>query len=118
MSSMISFSSAQGALANFLDERILSAVPEDKSFVKWTLSGASVLVLNNLQGMLTKYTPILKEFGIMDDSNNIDVDKVKLFLDNAFKKQPRFTVPIMSIPFNFDESDGKALVDILNRYRE
>ena len=118
MSSMISFNSVQGSLANFIDERIISSIPEDKSFIKWILSGSSVLVLNNLQGMLNKYVPILKEFGIMDEAKNVDIDQVKLFLDNAFKKQPILTIPIMSVPFKFDESDGKALIDILNRYRE
>ena len=118
MTPKISFNSVQGALANFLDERVLTAIPEDKSFIKWALSGSSVLVLNNLQDMLKKYSSILQEFGIMDESNNVDIDKVKLFLDSAFNKQPILTVPILSIPFKFDESDGKALVDILNRYRE
>ncbi len=54
----------------------------------------------------------------MDEANNVDINKVKLFLDSAFNKQPILTVPILSIPFKFDESGGKALVDILNRYRE
>lgn len=54
----------------------------------------------------------------MDEAKNVDIDQVKLFLDNAFKKQPILTIPIMSVPFKFDESDGKVLIDILNRYRE
>ena len=83
---------------------------EDSSI--WTVG-------NRFNGyMLKKYFPILQELRIMDEANNVDINKVKLFLDSAFNKQPILTVPILSIPFKFDESGGKALVDILNRYRE
>lgn len=116
--SMISFSNTKAILANFLDERVLPAIPEDRSFIRWGLSGASVLVLSRVDEMGAKYAPMLKEFSIMDEHGHLDTDKVKLFIDNAFQKQPTVQINLMGIPFKFDVEDGRALIEIMERYKE
>lgn len=94
------------------------AAPEDKSFIRWGLGGASVLVLTGVDDIAQKYTPILKEFGIMNESNLLDTEKVKLFIDTAFQKQSEVKINLMGIPFKFDASDGQALLEIMERYKE
>ena len=114
--SMISFNNTKAILANFIDERIMPAIPEDRSFIRWGLGGASVLVLTRVDAQ--KYAPILKEFGLMNESNLLDTEKVKLFIDTAFQKQSEVKINLMGIPFKFDSSDGQALLEIMERYKE
>lgn len=116
--SMISFNNTKAILANFIDERIMPAIPEDRSFIRWGLGGASVLVLTRVDDIVQKYAPILKEFGLMNESNLLDTEKVKLFIDTAFQKQSEVKINLMGIPFKFDASDGQALLEIMERYKE
>ncbi|MFR7882247.1 MAG: hypothetical protein ACLU5J_12850 [Christensenellales bacterium] len=97
----------------------MPAIPEDRSFIRWGLGGASVLVLTRVDDMkLKKYASILKEFGLMNESNLLDTEKVKLFIDTAFQKQSEVRINLMGIPFKFDASDDQALLEIMEIYKE
>lgn len=74
--------------------------------------------LTRVDDMAQKYAPILKEFGLMNESNLLDTEKVKLFIDTAFQKQSEVKINLMGIPFKFDSSDGQALLEIMERYKE
>lgn len=115
---MINFAKSKAVLANFLDERMMPALGDDNSFLKWTLAGSSALVLTRLDSIADKYTPILQEFGLMDQSKNLNTDAVKLFINSAFEKQPTVKINLMGVPFKFDVEDGKALIEIMARYEE
>lgn len=54
----------------------------------------------------------------MNESNLLDTEKVKLFIDTAFQKQSEVKINLMGIPFKFDASDGQALLEIMERYKE
>lgn len=108
---MITTDNMKVILAKFLDERVIPAIPEDNSLLKWSLAGSSVLVLNRLDS----YTPLLKQLGIINESNLIEPEKVNLFIDNAFNKQPEVKVNLLGVPFTFDKSDGEYLLTIINQ---
>lgn len=115
---MISFTKSKAVLANFLDERVMPALGDDKSFLKWALAGSSALILSRVDSIADKYTPILQEFGLMDQSKNLNTDAVRLFINSAFEKQPTVKINLMGIPFKFDPDDGKAFIEIMSRYEE
>lgn len=61
---MISLSQLKLVLGEFLDQQILAYTTN--SLTKWSLGGASVLVLNNLEKVITPYKAILISLGIFD----------------------------------------------------
>lgn len=104
--------------AIFLDERIIPAIGDDNSLLKWGISGVAPLVLARSDTMLNSYIPTLQLLGIVDDSNHIDTEALKTFIDNAFDKQPTVRINIMNVPFKFNIDDGKALLQIIDRFKE
>lgn len=106
---MITIEQLQVILAKFLDERVLTAVPEDNSLLKWSLAGSSVLILNRVDD----YTPILKQLGIINNSNLLDPEKVKVFITKAFEKQPEVKINLLGVPFIFNKEDGEYLLTLI-----
>ena len=51
---MINFAKSKAVLANFLDERMMPALGDDNSFLKWALAGSSALVLTRLDSIADK----------------------------------------------------------------
>ena len=113
--STIGISGVQTALAEFIDQRIMTAIGDDKSMIKWLIGGASTLFLGNIDKTISHYAPMLKSIGIMDESGNMDIDKAETFVNSAFAKQQTVRVPIMGVPITFDLSDGDALIAILKK---
>ena len=113
--STIGISGVQVALAEFIDQRILPAISNDNSALKWLIGGASTLFLGNIDKAASHYAPMLKSIGIMDESGNLDIDKAETFVNSAFAKQQTVRVPMMGVPITFDKSDGDALIAILKK---
>lgn len=110
--STIGTSGVQTALAEFVDQRVMPAIGDDNSLVKWLIGGASTLLLTQFDRMIANYAPVLKSIGIMDESGNLDIDKAETFVNSAFGKQDKVRVPFMGVPITFDKSDGDALIRI------
>jgi hypothetical protein len=114
--SLISPVNIKAVLANFLDERVIPAIPQENTLIRWGLTGSASLVLTQTDRMIEQYAPLLKTFGILNEENLLDTEKVKLFIDTAFQKEPEVRINIMGIPFRFSLDDGKALLEIIKRY--
>ena len=113
--STIGTSGVQVALAEFVDQRIMTAIGDDNSALKWLIGGASTLFLGNIDKTISHYAQMLKSIGIMDESGNLDIDKAEAFIHAAFAKQQTVRVPMMGVPITFDKSDGDALIAILRK---
>jgi len=105
----ISLSKLSQVLPEFVDTRLIPSAP---STMKWILGGGTFLVLHQADTLIGKYLPMLKQVGIVDESNSIDV--AKGFINSAFDKSG--TVEYLG--FKFDKSDGEALINIMEKYKD
>lgn len=64
--------------------------------------------------VIGKYLPMLKQMGIVDESNKVDIEVAKGFINSAFDKSG--TVEYLG--FKFDKSDGEALINIMEKYKD
>ncbi len=111
---MISLAQLKLVLGEFLDQQILPVATN--SLTKWSIGGASVLVLNNLEKVITPYKSLLISLGIMDANLNTNKDTCKVFLDNAFKTSPELKVTLLGNIFTFTKADADALLAIMEKY--
>lgn len=109
--SLISLGKLQQVIPEFVDSRLMPSAP---SFVKWTLGGATFIVLQRMDVLLSKYTPMLKTMGIITEDNKIDSELLAGFINSAFTKSGKVEV----LGFNFDKLDGEALITILEKYKD
>lgn len=111
---MISLAQLKLIIGEFLDQQVLAYATN--SLTKWSLGGASVLVLNNLEKVLTPYKSLLTSLGISDEALNINKDVCKTFLDNAFKTTPELKITLLGNIFTFTKADADALLSIMEKY--
>ncbi|MCZ4065745.1 hypothetical protein NB636_07865 [Oxalobacter aliiformigenes] len=114
--STIGMSSVQAALADFIDQRVLSAIGDDNSLLKWAIGGASTVALARFDKMVAGYIPMLTGLGLMDESKNLNIEATEAFVKSAFEKQATVSLPVMGVPITFDKQDGDALVTLLKKY--
>lgn len=107
----ISLSKVSQVLPEFVDTRLMPSAP---STMKWVLGGGTFLVLHQADTLIGKYLPMLKQVGIVDESNRLDIDVAKGFINSAFDKSG--TVEYLG--FKFDKSDGEALINIMEKYKD
>lgn len=74
------------------------------------IAGTALGLLNNGG----KYLPMLKQVGIVDENNKVDIEVAKGFINSAFDKSD--TVEYLG--FKFDKSDGEALINIMEKYKD
>lgn len=115
---MLRVEEIKAIIGDFLDERILPAAGNSSNLLKWAIAGSSVLALNRFDLLFNKNQGILKDLGILDESNSLVPENIKLFLDTAFSKQSTIEISLLGTAFTLDKSDGDALLAIINRYRE
>ena len=100
----ISLSKISQVLPEFVDTRLMPSAP---STMKWILGGSTFLVLHQADTLIGKYLPMLKQVGIVDENNKVDIEVAKGFINSAFDKS-----------FKFDKSDGEALINIMEKYKD
>lgn len=107
----ISLSKISQVLPEFVDTRLMPSAP---STMKWILGGSTFLILHQADALIGKYLPMLKQVGIVDENNKVDIDVAKGFINSAFDKSG--TVEYLG--FKFDKSDGEALINIMEKYKD
>lgn len=107
----ISLSKISQVLPEFVDTRLMPSAP---STMKWVLGGGTFLILHQADALIQKYLPMLKQVGIVDESNKLDIEVASGFINSAFDKSG--SVEYMG--FKFDKSDGEALVNIMEKYKD
>lgn len=111
----VELSKVQSALAEWMDNRVMSAL-DTTSPARWMLGGVSSLALANLQNVIRTYAPLLKSLGVLDETGNLVLTVVEAFVNNAFQKQGIVKMPLLGIPFTFNADDGQALIECLKRH--
>lgn len=114
--SAISMSGVQAALADFVDQRVLAAIGNDNSLLKWAIGGASTVTLARFDKIVEGYLPLLAGLGLVDESKNLNIEATETFVKNAFDKQATVSLPVMGVPITFDKQDGDALIALLRKY--
>lgn len=71
-------------------------------------------ILHQADTLIGKYLPMLKQVGIVDENNKVDIEVAKGFINSAFDKSG--TVEYLG--FKFDKSDGEALINIMKKYKD
>lgn len=64
--------------------------------------------------LIGKYLPMLKQVGIVDENNKVDIEVAKGFINSAFDKSGA----VEYLGFKFDKSDGEALINIMEKYKD
>ncbi len=67
----ISLSKISQVLPEFVDTRLMPSAP---STMKWILGGSTFLILHQADALIQKYLPMLKQVGIIDESNKLDIE--------------------------------------------
>lgn len=78
------------------------------------LGGSTFLILHQADTLIGKYLPMLKQVGIVDENNKVDIDVAKGFINSAFDKSGA----VEYLGFKFDKSDGEALINIMEKYKD
>lgn len=80
------------------------------------LGGGNQNVVSALQAdtLIGKYLPMLKQVGIVDENNKVDIEVAKGFINSAFNKSGA----VEYLGFKFDKSDGEALINIMEKYKD
>lgn len=107
----ISLSKISQVLPEFVDTRLIPSAP---STMKWILGGSIFLILHRADAILGQYLPMLKQVGLVDEDQKLDIELAKGFINSAFDKSG--TVEYLG--FKFDKSDGEALVNLLEKYKD
>lgn len=107
----ISLSKISQVLPEFVDTRLMPSAP---STMKWILGGSTFLILHQADTLIGKYTPMLTQVGIVDENNKVDIDVAKGFINSAFDKSGA----VEYLGFKFDKSDGEALINIMEKYKD
>lgn len=55
-----------------------------------------------------------KQVGIVDEDNKVDIEVAKGFINSAFDKSGA----VEYLGFKFDKSDGEALINIMEKYKD
>lgn len=79
----ISLSKISQVLPEFVDTRLMPSAP---STMKWILGGSTFLILHQADTLIGKYLPMLKQVGIVDENNKVDIEVAKGFINSAFDK--------------------------------
>ena len=116
--SLINLNNLQSAIALFVDTQVIPNLPAEKTITKFIFAGSSAVMARTANNVITPYIPILKGFGLVNDHNQLDTQLVKLFLDSGFQKEPNLQVPVLGMTINFTQEDGKALLEILETFKE
>lgn len=72
------------------------------------------MILHRADAILGQYLPMLKQVGLVDEDQKLDIELAKGFINSAFDKSG--TVEYLG--FKFDKSDGEALVNLLEKYKD
>lgn len=107
----ISLSKVSQVLPEFVDTRLMPSAP---STMKWILGGGTFLILHQADTLINKYLPMLKQLGIVDEDHKVDIEMARGFLNSAFEKSG----VVEYLGFRFDKSDGEALVNIMEKYKD
>lgn len=70
----ISLSKISQVLPEFVDTRLMPSAP---STMKWILGGSTFLILHQEDILIGKYLPMLKQVGIVDENNKVDIEVAK-----------------------------------------
>ena len=65
-------------------------------------------------GLGTGIAGLLKQVGIVDENNKVDIEVAKGFINSAFDKSGA----VEYLGFKFDKSDGEALINIMEKYKD
>lgn len=72
------------------------------------------MILHQADTLINKYLPMLKQLGIVDEDHKVDIEMARGFLTSAFDKSG----VVEYLGFRFDNSDGEALVNIMEKYKD
>lgn len=108
---LISLNKIQNVLPEFVDTRIM---PNVSAASKWLAGGGTFLILRQSDTLIDKHAPALKQIGLVNENNQLDIELFKGFLNSAFDKAGE--VDFMG--FTFDRHDGEALIGIMEKYSD
>lgn len=109
--SVISLSKIQNVLPEFVDTRLM---PSASSGMKWLLGGSTFLILRRADTIIAQYLPMMKNAGLVNEQNQLDIELAKGFINSAFDKSGK----VSAFGFIFDKTDGEALIGILEKYKD
>ena len=109
--SLISLSKMNTVVAEFAETRLIPSAPP---LVKFLIGGAIPLVNNKINDIINQYVPIGKQLGLINNSNQLDIDKFKQAIDNGFNTSGN----INALGFIFTREDGQQLISIIEKYKD
>ena len=109
--SWISLNKLQNIIPEFVDERLIPSAPPA---IKWLLGGSTYLVLSKIDELIKQYSPLLKQFDLINEKNQLNIERAKGFINSAFNKSGQVTL----YGFTFNFSDGEFLVNLLEKYKD
>lgn len=101
----------KAALATFMDQRVQANIASNDAFAKWTIGGASVLIISRLDKIVKDNEPALRAMGIINENGHLDIDVAENFIHGGFEKQPEITLGLIT----FEKQDGEALIKLLRQ---
>ena len=96
------------ATLSYVESTLLPKI--STSLGKWMTYAGVMMRMPGISKMIEQYTPVLKEFGAINESGDIDLAKLREVGISAFEK-----VPVIEIAdFDFDRNDFEAFISFLS----
>lgn len=105
---MITLSKLELAIMTYIKEQLAVQANGVNKFLLYTLVGLKGI---SFEFLYSKYLPILKQVGIVNENNEIDIENLLQAMHSAFKESK--TVELMGI--RFDEKDLDALESYIKK---
>lgn len=102
---------AQAVVAEYFESVVLPAVSAAGGVTPFVFGMAGGLMVRRVPQMLEQYSPMMKELGILDAENRLDID---LLYEEALKSIER--TPVIVAGYRADRSDIEKLKSIMEKY--
>lgn len=105
---MVPMSQVQNGIAKYLDTEIVGKLNDWR---KWVVGAAAALILQDFNKIVEQYkgNDFVKMLGVIDEGNNVDVQKLyQMFKAQAQKSPATFNAPLLGT-VTLNESDVDKL---------
>ena len=96
------------AILAYVESTLLPKIPS--SLGRWMTYAGVMMKMPGMNKMIEQYTPMLNEFGAINENGDIDLAKLREVGISAFEK-----VPVIEIAdFDFDRNDFESFISFLS----
>lgn len=96
------------AIMAYAESNLITAIPS--SLGKWMTYAGLIIKMPEIEQMVQQYLPMFQKFGAINDTGDVDLEKLRAVGLAAFDKVPKIEIA----DFEFDRNDFEAFITFLS----